>query len=501
MEHSEHSAQVAADTARLEELGYQQRLARRLHLFSNFAIGFTYLSPVVGVYGLFAYGLATGGPAFIWTIPLVLAGQLLVALVFAEVASEYPIAGGIYQWSRNLAGERYAWFAGWMYMWALLINIAAATGAATLFMGPLFGYEVTHTSTIITVAALLAAGGVINLIGVKFLSLVSRVGVTVEIIGTVVLGVIFLLGYHHNSVSVIFHNLGVAGNGGYIGAFLAACLFGVWCLYGFEACGDVAEEVVDPSSKVPKAMILSLVIGAIAAFFITFCLIIAVPDLNAVISGADENPILTVLNGALGTGGAKVALVMVLVAFLSCVLSTQASSTRLVYSFGRDKMILGGKYLARVHPVFRTPHWAVLVVFLIPSLINLLPSATISRIIAFAVVGNYIAFAAVVGASIIARSRGWQPRGKFKLGRFGWPVSIAAILYQLATIVVLSDKTPPFGSGFFNRWFVPVSAGIVFALGVIYYVIVKPKREVQDGGPGAPGIGEPVVAAGQESAL
>ena len=97
-----------ADSRQLEELGYRQELSRGLDFFSSFAVGFTYLSPVVGVYGLFAYGLATGGPAFIWTIPIVLAGQLLVALVFAEVGSQYPIAGGVYQWSRKLLGERYA---------------------------------------------------------------------------------------------------------------------------------------------------------------------------------------------------------------------------------------------------------------------------------------------------------------------------------------------------------------------------------------------------------
>ena len=475
----DHQEQASLDAARLAELGYRQSLARRLGIFSNFAVGFTYLSPVVGVYGLFAYGLATGGPPFIWSLPLVLVGQLFVCLIFAEVASEYPIAGGIYQWTRNLAGERYAWFSGWMYMWAMLINIAAATGATTLFMAPLFGYSVTRTSTILTVVVLLAIAALINFVGVRWVGRFSRLGVVAELLGTVVLGVIFLIGYRHNSISTIFHSLGV-GSGSYGGAFLAAALFGVWCLYGFEACGDVAEEVRDPSRSVPRSMILSLVIGGAACFLITLSFILAVPSLAAVISGKDANPIITVFNGALGSFGAKVALIMVLIAFLSCVLSTQASSTRMVFSYGRDKMIVGARLLSQVHPRFKTPHWAVLVVFAIPCIVTLLPSATIARVIDFAVIGNYIAFMAVVAASIIARSRGWKPAGKFRLGRWGWPVAIVAIVYQIATIVILCDKTPPFGSGFFDRWFVPISAAIVFLAGVIYYVIARPKREVLD---------------------
>jgi amino acid transporter len=477
---SSSAGEVEADSRQLEELGYRQELSRGLDFFSSFAVGFTYLSPVVGVYGLFAYGLATGGPAFIWTIPIVLAGQLLVALVFAEVGSQYPIAGGVYQWSRKLAGERYAWFAGWMYLWALLINIAAATGAATLFLGPLFGYDVTRRNTVLTVIVLLAIGAVINLAGVRWLGLVSRTGVIFEVLGTVVLGIIFLVSYNHHGFGSLFDTLNVEGGGSYGGAFLAALLFGVWCLYGNEAAGAIGEEVVDASRRVPRAIIFSLVIGAAAVFLITLSLIIAVPSFADVMSGKDANPILTIFEGALGSAGAKIALIMVLIAFVSCVLSTQASTTRLVYSYARDNMIMGSRLLAKVHPTLRTPPLAVFVVFAIPSLVNLLPSTTIARVIAFAVVGNYVAFTFVVVAAVIARRRGWQPAGSFRLGRFAWPVTIGALMYQLAVIVILSDKTPPFGSSFFDRWFVPISAVFVAAVGVVYYVIVRPQRAMND---------------------
>lgn len=475
----DHEQQVDADIARLEALGYQQRLTRRLGLFSNFAVGFTYLSPVVGVYGLFTYGLATGGPAFIWALPIVLLGQLFVTLIFAEVASQYPIAGGIYHWTRTLVSERYAWFAGWMYLWALLINIAAAVGASTLFFAPLFGYSVTRTSTILTTIAILAVGAAINFTGARGLSLFSRLGVTVEIGGTVVIAIILLATFRHHPVSLIFHNLGVSGSHGYTGAFLAACLFGVWCLYGHESSGDVAEEVVDPSRRVPRAMIMAIVIGACACFLITLSLVLAIPDIGSVISGKDSNPIMTVFNGALGSGGAKVALIMVLIAFLSCGLSTQAATTRLLYSYSRDGMIMGSRFLSRVSDRFHIPPWAVLVVFVVPALVQLLPSATIARIIDFAVIGNYLAFTSVVVATIIARARGWQPDGKFRLGRLAWPASILAVTYQVAAIVILSIKSPPLGSGFFDRWFVPISAAIVIAVGILYYAIFRPKRRIQ----------------------
>ena len=60
--------------------------------FSSFAAGFSYLSILTGMFQLFHDGFAHGGPAFFWTWPIVLAGQFLVALCFAELAAQYPIS-------------------------------------------------------------------------------------------------------------------------------------------------------------------------------------------------------------------------------------------------------------------------------------------------------------------------------------------------------------------------------------------------------------------------
>ena len=70
--------------------------------WANFSLGFTYLSPVVGVYTLFAFALAMAGPPMIWSFVIVGVGQLLVALVFSEIVAQYPVAGGVYPWARRL---------------------------------------------------------------------------------------------------------------------------------------------------------------------------------------------------------------------------------------------------------------------------------------------------------------------------------------------------------------------------------------------------------------
>lgn len=100
------------DSARLAELGYTSEFSREMSLRANFAPGFTYLSPVVGVYALFAFALAEAGPPVIWSLVIVGLGQLLVALVFGEIVSQYGVADGL-----NLAWPRtpdVAWYDNWI---------------------------------------------------------------------------------------------------------------------------------------------------------------------------------------------------------------------------------------------------------------------------------------------------------------------------------------------------------------------------------------------------
>src|ERR1700758_3075995 len=99
----------------------QDQPVREFGLWSAFALAFSNISPIVGIYSVFTICLTTAGPAFLWALPVVLVGQLLVTLVFGELVSKYPLQGSVYAWSRELVGPVYAWFTNWAYMWGLTI--------------------------------------------------------------------------------------------------------------------------------------------------------------------------------------------------------------------------------------------------------------------------------------------------------------------------------------------------------------------------------------------
>src|SRR5947209_12515786 len=147
----------ADDDRRLAQLGYTPQLNRVLGLFGNFAVAFTYLSPMVGIYSLFLLGVGTGGPSYLWLTFIPVIGMLFVALVFGELASHYPVAGALYQYSKFSVGPAYGWFVGWFYGIALLVTVASVDYGIVSYVTSLshnwFGtnWDPTSHSTILIV--------------------------------------------------------------------------------------------------------------------------------------------------------------------------------------------------------------------------------------------------------------------------------------------------------------------------------------------------------------
>ncbi|MBN9150584.1 MAG: amino acid permease [Cryobacterium sp.] len=465
------------DDAHLKKLGYDGKFDRSLSVWGTFALGFTYLSPLVGVYSLFAFGLAAGGPPSIFWLVIVGAGQLLVALVFGEVVSQYPISGGIYPWVRRLSNARFAWMAAWVYIWAVIVTVTSVAEYGTSFLASLFDLESTKELTLILAVALLVVALVVNLSGTKNLARVAKIGLAAELIGVIGVGLFLMIFERKNDFSVLFDTFGTQGDGSYLPVFIGAALTGLFLFYGFEACGEVAEEVSDPARAIPRAMIMTILVGGVSGIVAFLGYILAAPDLAAIVSGKDGDPIAGILEASLGTVGSKIFLVVALTAFLSCVLSLQAAGSRLLYSFGRDGMMPGHQWLAKLSTK-KVPRNALLVACIVPILICLLiyigEDGLLNQITAFAVLGIYFAFQSVVLASLLARFKGWKPAGPFSLGAWGLIVNVVALVYGVAAMFLLA--WPGTSGDFLTDWIVLVGLALVVVTGVIYMMIARPGR-------------------------
>ncbi|MDQ6780149.1 MAG: amino acid permease [Candidatus Eremiobacteraeota bacterium] len=501
------------DGDRLAALGYRQELSRVLSLFDNFSVAFSYLSPMVGIYSLYTLGLGTGGPRYIWTIPVVVGLMLLVALVFGELSSEYPLSGALYQYGKYTVGPRYGWFIGWIYGFALLATVASVFSGAVGYVTSLSNiWFKTHWDpadhvTIFSIAGgMIALASVLNSVGAKFMGQVARFGVYVETIGT--FGVFLALAIHgfqhgfgflfssQNVEQLKSNPLGVDfGGNWWTAAALVAVLANVYIFFGFESAGDISEETVDPQRQVPKAMRNALLYGGIASFVLVLGLLLATPaaGIGGVVTGG-INTILSVMPSWLQ----DFFLIMVIIAFFSCGTAVQGAGARVAFALARDHALPFSFVIKKISPRFHTPLNAIVVGAVIPMLFLLLvlvnPNQPVHilwfdypakvnalyALVSFATSGIYLAFFLTVLGAFLARRRGWHPSGSFTLGRWGIPVTVGGGLYLLLMLLnIVWPSSLASGRALFNYgWVTLLVMMVIVVVGALYEAIARPDRNV-----------------------
>jgi amino acid transporter len=468
---------------------------------------------MVGIYTLFVLGVATGGPAYVWLTWIPVIGMLFVALVFGELASHYPVAGALYQYSKFSVGPSYGWFVGWLYGVALLITVAAVdtgvVGYVTALAKNWFGWSfdpTNHLTILVLSGGLLLIQTVLNITGAKVMARVAQFGVYVEIVGTLGIAIILGIAGFNHGLGFLFSTENVENQatnplhldfgGSWLAAALIAVLAPVYIFYGFESCGDISEETKDAGVQVPRAMRHALIWGGVASFILTAALLLAMPAGNDPVGRTVNGGGVPFILGELPGVVQDFLLLLIIFAFFSCGTSIQGAGSRLAFSYARDGALPGSGWLSRVHPRFRTPTNALIggavvtVLFMLlvfyspaknihiafityPANINALVS-----LVSFAVSGIYLSFLLTVIASIIARARGWIPEGRFRLGRWGWAVNIIGAAYlglMLLNVVAPTGLTSP--RGYFNLdWITLLVIVIVALVGAIIFLVRRPGR-------------------------
>lgn len=359
---------------------------------------------------------------------------------------------------------------GWMYLLALLGTNAGLCAGVSAFIAALLGIEATPVFNAVAAMALLVVAMIVNLSGTKILAKATELGVWTGLIGFVVFGLYMLLFARVQPFSAL-NQAFESGLGANFTSLAAASLIGIWIFFGFEACGDLAEEVTDASRKVPKAMLLTTIAGGISTLVIALGMILAVHDFAAVANGTDTNPAATTLADHLGPVGEKIMLLIVISVVFSAAVSIMASTSRLLFSLGRDGLIFGSEAMARIEGSRALPVPAVITATVIPCIIlalGLYSADAVTSIISFATAGIYLSFGMVVVACLWARGQGWVPSGAFTMGGIGTIVNVLALLWLVVALVNIMWPRPASpDQALWQVYLIPISLVIILILGLL----------------------------------
>src|ERR1700730_10336572 len=240
----------------LQKYGYRQEFRREIKRFASFAIGFSFISITTGIFTTYGFVLANSGPLGIWTWPVVIIGQVFVALVFAALASRIPLAGYSYQWTSRLANPKIGWLIGWISFTFLLVVVVSVDYAiAQTVLPSLFNYAETPQNAWLVTAIVVLVQMVLIIFSTLWSARVNNTAVGTEVIGIVGLTLLLVI------VGVIrgllhpdhLFSTGTVSSSGWLtlggltaaGPFMLAFFLGAFTNVGLESGANLAEETHD----------------------------------------------------------------------------------------------------------------------------------------------------------------------------------------------------------------------------------------------------------------
>lgn len=470
---SDNPDSTADDIRTLSQFGYRQELSRVLGGFSNFALSLSIICILAGGLTSFHVGYCSVGGAAIgigW--PLMGLLSLAVAATMAQIASAFPTAGGLYHWASLLGGRGWGWVTAWFNLLGLMTVLAAINvGTVQFITGGLFpDHQLTAWEQLglVTIITLSHAG--LNHLGVRVTHILTDFSGWWILVISAVLTVSLLI-YSPSwewSRLVSFSNFSGLPEGdspvwpkvesvGWL--FALGLLLPAYTITGFDASAHIAEETVHATTAVPRGIVRSVAVSALAGWVMLSAIVLAMPDPAAAAAMGDRVFFQTLMT-ACPKPLAIALLIACTIAQYLCGLATVTSASRMAFAFARDGGMPGSRWIRRVSPRFQSPSVAIWMTS-IAAILFTAYAELYTTIAAVCVIFLYVSYVLPTAAGLFTHGRSWTAFGPWQLGRWFKPLAVISLIACVGLIVI--GMQPP------NEKTFPVVVGTILVLAVIWF--------------------------------
>jgi APA family basic amino acid/polyamine antiporter len=413
---------------RARRIDLEPRLGRSLRFFDGLAmvVGITVGSGIFRTPGLIAARLGRPSLTFVvWILGGVV--SLAGALLFAELSTRHPRAGGKYVYAGESFGPRAAFTIGWLEAGIYCVAIAAIGVVCGEYLARLAGASESITRLLGASFVLLLVG--VNLAGVAFGRWTQNVATAAKVVALAAVVVASALagsGLKWTSSSLPDAPTGVA----ILGALALAFQPVLWTYYGYLDASKIAEEVVDPMRTLPRIFLwsLGLVTGLYLLLNAAFLNVLPLDRIAASPLVAGE-----LMVRLFGEWAGSATALLALVVVLACLNANVFVTPRIVYGLARDG--LAPRVLARVNRG-GTPWVALLLVGAVSVL--LAATGSFSRLLSLAILLILVTDGFMV--IVLFRLRRRNPEAPFRMPLYPWlPWSFLAI-YALLLVAGVVDQ-------------------------------------------------------------
>ncbi len=353
---------------RLKDLGYEQGLRRNLSVTHVVGLAMADVSPTMGVVLLTAGVFAIGGTFAIGANLILAVVVMLIALCLGELASMYPLAGGMYSLVNKVLPGPISWITTLNYLLQGIVIPAAIALGIGVFLRDLFP-GITWPDWLIALIALAIAGAIaVTRVEVGAWATLIMVIVEVGVLGIITVAAI--ANPHQSLTDVVFHPV-VLQDGQLIPLMMAAAVatlapaFNV--INGYDAALGFAEELKGGERDIGKAVVLSAFLASLFIIVPLIAAVVAAPDLKEFLSS--PTPVVYSVEKSLGSSARIIVDIGVIIALMNAILSLFMYFARGFYATGRDGLWPSAisSALAKLNK-FGVPGWGVAALF-VPSCI------------------------------------------------------------------------------------------------------------------------------------
>jgi APA family basic amino acid/polyamine antiporter len=401
-----------------------------------------------GIYGLIGKAAGQVGNAVWLAFVVALIAALLTALSYASLGSRYPrAAGAAYVAQRAYGFPLLSFMVGLALVCSGLTSIATQSRVFAANLIELAGLDGMPVAG-------LALGFLMIMSGIVFRGI--RESMWVNILCTVIeasgLILVVLIGLSYWG-SVDYLETPPGGDDHAMLIVIQGAVLAFFAFIGFEDMYNVAEEVREPQKTIPIGLISAMLIAAIIyiAVAITAVSVVSWDELAAA-----PGPITAVMERAAPIVPPILFTAITIFAVANTGLVNFVTASRLLYGMARQNLL--PDHLGKVHRQRRTPHIAILVLFLI--LVPLALMGTIAELAAATVLLLLTVFAVVNGALFILQGRKDEPAGRFEIPRIIPALGFLVCMGLIVVRVLAGDWRAP-----------AIAGGLLLACFLIYLLM------------------------------
>ncbi|KAF9458116.1 amino acid permease-domain-containing protein [Collybia nuda] len=452
LEHASDHDQVVEN---LEKLGYKQELVRTRGLSHALFMTLSIMAVPYGLSAPIATSLIGGGPAtIIWGWLHISILTLPLALSMGEICSKYPTAAGAYYWCYRLTPPRYrvlaSWINGWLTMvgvWTICLSVTFGTAQLVVAGVGIFhpDWAATPWQTYLIFVAVTAVTFVFVIFFNDFLPIIDMAAAFWTLLGIIII----LIGFSakaaagRRSAAFALGHFDPSSSGWKPGwTYFIGLLPPAYTYAAIGMIANMAEEVQDPSSQVPRAMVWSVPIGAVCGLVFLLPITFTLPDIPTLLAVPTGQPIGVMFELIMGSRPGGFGMWFIIFGIgMFCAISICCAASRATWSFARDKAIPFHHTFSQVnHTLSDVPmnaHILSTMIQLLLGLIYLGSSAAFNAFVGVAVICLGTSYSMPVAISLV-QGRKDMADAPYSLGKWGPALNLIAVLWTTFEIVLFS---------------------------------------------------------------